>query len=140
LSTPGAAREHSPTAKEGVIKTLMLALTILIGLSAFADSREVSLLCRVDGAPHPGFNIRADLENSALTVDEQSRSSHYVATITPDYIEYTVGMFKTRIDRNSGDWVAWSYTGRMSARGSCQKTDDQRRLEENICCYLKPRE
>ena len=38
-----------------------------------------------------GFNIKVDLENSALTKYEPGGRSHYVATITPEYIEYRVG-------------------------------------------------
>lgn len=122
------------------MKTLILASAILTGVSASADARGVFLLCRVDGAPSwPGFNIRVDLENSAVTRYDPGRSSYHEATIAPDYIEYRQGMYQTRIDRNSGDWVAWSYTGSM-AKGSCEKTDDPQRLEHNICCYLKPRE
>jgi hypothetical protein len=119
------------------MKKLMLTSAILIGLGAAAEAREIFLLCHLDGASHPGFNIAVDLERSTLTVDDQLRSSHYEAKITPDYIEYNAGMFSTRIDRKSGDWAAWSYTG-SAAKGSCQQTDDQRRLDQNICCYVKP--
>jgi hypothetical protein len=50
---------------------------------------------------------------------------------------YSAGMFTARTDCHNEDWVAWSYTGTMSARGSCQQTDDRRRLDENICCSVK---
>ena len=121
------------------MKPLILFSAILIGLSASADARDVLLLCRGEGGPSVGFNIKVDLENSALTKYEPGGRSHYVATITPEYIEYLHGMIMTRIDRNSGDWGAWSYTGTMMGKGSCQKTDDMRRLE-SPCCYPKPRE
>jgi hypothetical protein len=121
------------------LKPLILSSAILIGLSGSADARDVLLLCRGEGGPSVGFNIKVDLENSALTKYEPGGRSHYVATITPEYIEYPHGMIMTRINRNSGDWVAWSYTGTMMGKGSCQKTDDMRRLE-SLCCYPKPRE
>jgi hypothetical protein len=124
------------------MKTLMLACAIfigpIIGLSASAHADNFFLLCRTDGA-FVGFNIKVDLASSTLTVYEPTRTRRYPATITPDAIEYSAGMFATKIDRKSGGWVAWSYTGTMSARGSCQQTDDQRRLEENIIS-VKPRE
>jgi hypothetical protein len=130
------------------MKTLTLARAILIGpifigsifigLSASAHAEDLFLLCRTDGA-FAGFNIGVDLANSALTVYEPTRTRRYPATITPDAIEYTAGMFATTIDRRSGDWVAWSYTGTMAGRGSCQQTNDQRRLEENVIS-VKPRE
>lgn len=119
---------------------LVLVPAMLIGLGAAASARDIALLCRIDGSPYLGFNIRVDLENSAVTVDETARSSRYVATITAERIEYSGGMFTTRIDRVSGNWEAWSYTGTMSARGSCQQTDDQRRLDQNIGCCLKLKE
>lgn len=124
------------------MKTLTLACAIFvgqvfIGLSVSAHARDVFLLCRIDGA-FAGFNIRLDLDHSALTVYEPARTRSYAATITPDTIEYSAGTFQTRIDRRTGDWVAWSYMGAMS-RGSCQQTDDERRLEENVIT-VKPRE
>ena len=122
------------------MKTLILASTILTGLSVSADARDIFLLCHVDGARSwPGFNIRVDLENSAVTRYDPGNSSRTQANITPDYIEYSEGMYETRIDRNSEDWVAWSHTGSM-AKGSCEKTDDPQRLEHNICCDVRPRE
>ena len=118
------------------MKPLMLAAAIVIGLSAAAHARELSFLCHLDGISDSGFNITVDLEHSALTVHERIRTLHSDARITPDYIEYNEGMYQMRIDRKSGGWLASSYTG-STARGSCQQTDDQQRLERNICCALK---
>ena len=122
------------------MKTLVLASAILIGLSAFAHARELFLICHVDGAQYgSGFDIRVDLATSAMTeYDHVGRSSRSEAIIAPDYIEYRRGMFRMRIDRKSGDWVGWTYTGQM-AKGSCQITDDVRRLERDLCCIVKPR-
>jgi hypothetical protein len=120
------------------MKVPMLVSAILIGLSSSADARDVLLLCHLDGPQSwPGFNIRVDLENFAVTRYDPGRFSRHEATITFDYIEYTEGMFLTRINRNSGDLVSSSYTGTI-VRGSCEKTDDHVRWEENICCSLIP--
>ena len=98
------------------------------------------MLCHADGVPYGGFDIRVDLETAALTeYDHQDRSKRYQATITPDHIEYNRGMWLTRINRMNGDWVGWSYTGQMT-KGSCQITDDPRRLEKDLCCFVKPRQ
>lgn len=122
------------------MKRLILASAIFIGLGASAHARELFMLCHADGVPYGGFDIRVDLETSALTeYDHQDRSKRYQATITRDYIEYSRGMWLTRVDRKSGDWVGWSYTGQM-AKGSCQLTDDPRRLEKDLCCFVKPRQ
>ena len=122
------------------MKALTLVSAILIVFSASADAREIFLLCHADGAPYGGFDIRVDLETSALTeYDHQDRFKRYQASITPDYIEYNRGIWLTRIDRKSGHWVGWSYTGAMS-RGACQITDDPRRLEKDLCCFVKPRQ
>jgi hypothetical protein len=122
------------------VKTLMLVSAILMGLGATADTREIFLLCHADGDRYGGgFDIRVDLDSSALTrYDHVGRSSRSQAIITTDSIEYHLGTFDMRVDRKSGDWVGWSYIGQM-AKGSCQITDDLRRLEKDLCCIPKPR-
>jgi hypothetical protein len=122
------------------VKTLMLVAAILMGLGATTDAREIFLLCHADGDRYGGgFDIRVDLDNSALTrYDRVGRSSRSQAIITADSIEYRLGTFDMRVDRKSGDWVGWSYTGQM-AKGSCQITDDPRRLEKDLCRIPKPR-
>jgi hypothetical protein len=133
-------RRAEAAAKEGAMKTLMLASAIIVGLSASADAREIFLFCRTDGAaPYLRFDIGVDLEASVLTFYyDQEHSSRFRATITPDYIQYHQAMTTTRFDRKTGDWVGWTYAGTMNGKGSCQITDDRRRLEEDLLPVVKP--
>lgn len=108
------------------MKTLMLVAAILMGLGATGDAREIFLLCHAEDDQYGGgFDIRVDLDTSALTqYDHVGRSSPSRAIITTDSIEYHLGMFEMRVDRNSGG------LGRLELH----RTDGQGLLPDNGRC------